>query len=62
MPVVSIDGVNYEIEPTNEKANAHLQALQFVNEAIVQRNNELQIALTAQAGYQAALKIELKKA
>jgi hypothetical protein len=61
MPIFSIDGVDYDLPSANSEAAAQLRALQFVNEAIVQRNNELQIALTAKAGYKAALKNELKK-
>ena len=38
-----------------------LKNLQFVDEQILQRNNELQIAQTARMGYSRALKRELEK-
>ena len=61
MSNITIDGAEYAIENPNESVQTQLSKLQFVNELILQKNNELQAAQTAQLGYSLALKRELGK-
>lgn len=61
MDKITIDGQEFDLENASEAAKAQLSNLQFVNEQILQRNNELQIAETAKLGYSRALKRELEK-
>lgn len=57
----TLDDVEYDVTQISEAAREHLRNLEFVNEQILQRNNELQIAQTAKIGYSRALARELKK-
>jgi len=59
MDKITIDGQVFDLTNMSEEAKAQLNNLQFVNEQILQRNNELQIAQTAKIGYSRALKREL---
>ena len=59
MDKITIDGQEFDLTNMSEEAKAQLNNLQFVNEQILQRNNELQIAQTAKIGYTRALKREL---
>ena len=61
MDKLTIDGQEFDLTNASEEAKAQLSNLQFVNEQILQRNNELQIALTAKLAYSNALKRELEK-
>ena len=61
MQNITIDGDEYDLSNASVEVQAQLRNLQFVNEQIVQRNNELQIAQTAKIGYSRALKRELEK-
>lgn len=61
MDKITIDGQEFDLTNTSEEAKAQISNLQFVNEQILQRNNELQIAQTAKIGYTRALKRELEK-
>lgn len=61
MEKITIDGKEYDLSDASTEVTAHLNNLQFVNEQILQRNNELQIAETAKIGYSRALKRELEK-
>lgn len=61
MQNITIDEVEYDLSNASLEAQAQLKNLQFVNEQIMQRNNELQIAQTAKIGYSRALKRELEK-
>ena len=61
MEKITIDGQDYYLANASEEAKAQLRNLHFVNEQILQRNNELQIAQTAKIGYSRALKRELDK-
>ena len=61
MTKLNIDGQEYDISNASEEAKVQLFNLKFVNEQILQRNNELQIAQTAKIGYSRALKRELDK-
>ena len=61
MQNITIDGDEYDLSNASSEAETQLKNLQFVNEQIIQRNNELQIAQTAKIGYSRALKRELEK-
>ena len=51
MTNITIDGQEYDISNASDEAKAQLNNLKFVNEQILQRNNELQIAQTAKIGW-----------
>lgn len=57
--VMTIDGKEFDISSLSEQAKAQLDNLQFVNEQILQRNNELQIADSARIMYRSVLDKEL---
>ena len=59
--VIKIDGVDYHIENVTVEIEAQIQSLQFVNEQILQRNNDLQVLDTARLSYVSALKQEIDK-
>ena len=61
MQKITIDGEEFDISNISLEAQAQFKNLQFVDEQILQRNNELQIAQTAKMGYSRALKRELEK-
>ena len=61
MQNIVIDGEEFELSNASLEAQAQLKNLQFVDEQILQRNNELQIAETAKIGYSRALKREIEK-
>ena len=61
MENITIDNIEYDLANASDEAKAQIANLQFVNEQILQRNNELQIAETAKIGYSRALKRELEK-
>ena len=58
---ITIDNIEYDLANASDEAKAQIVNLQFVNEQILQRNNELQIAETAKIGYSRALNRELEK-
>jgi hypothetical protein len=61
MDKITIDGQEFDLTTVSDEAKAQLSNLQFVNEQLLQRNNELHIAQTAKIGYSRALKRELEK-
>lgn len=61
MQNITIDGNEYDLSNASLEVQAQVKNIQFVNEQLVQRNNELQIAQTAKIGYSRALKRELEK-
>ena len=58
---ITIDDLEFDLTDANDEAKAQLVNVQFVNEQILQRNNELQIAETAKIGYSRALRRELEE-
>lgn len=56
---ITVDGVDFDARDLSDQAQAHLNNLQFVNDQIMQKNNELQIADSARIVYGAVLKAEL---
>ena len=61
MEKITIDDIEYDLANASDEAKGQIANVQFVNELILQRNNELQIAETAKIGYSRALKRELEK-
>ncbi len=61
MSKVDLDGIEYDVSNPSETVQEQLTNISFVNELILQKNNELQVAQTAKIGYSRALKRELDK-
>lgn len=61
MTKITIDGVEYDMTNASDEAKAKLTNVKFVNEMILQKNNELNVAKTAKIGYSRALKREIEK-
>ena len=61
MTKFKIDGVEYDSDSLSQAVKEQFMNLNFVNEQILQKNNELQVAQTAKIGYSRALKRELSK-
>lgn len=58
---VTIDEVEYNIDDLSDEAKAQLLNLKFVDDKILQLNNEWAISDTARIGYTQALQKELAK-
>ncbi len=58
---ITIDGTNYELDRLSQTARDTIASLQFVEEQILQTQNELAVADTARMAYAAALTRELQK-
>lgn len=61
MKTIRINEVEYNVENANKAVKAHLEIIQFVNDQILQKNNELQVVDTAKMQYVSELKRELAK-
>lgn len=59
--LITVDGVEYNIDEMSDAAKAQLSNIQFVDHQVRQLQNEWAISDTARLGYQAALKGELLK-
>jgi hypothetical protein len=59
MGTVKLDDVEYDVSNPSEAVQAQLANINFVDELILQKNNELQVAQTAKIGYSRALRREL---
>jgi hypothetical protein len=59
--VITVDGKEFDAESLSKQAKAQLNNLQFVNDQILQKNNELQIADSARIMYISVLNEELIK-
>ena len=57
--LITVDGVEYNINEMSDAAKAQLSNIQFVDHQVRQLQNEWAISDTARLGYQAALKGEL---
>ena len=57
--VISIDGERFDASDLGEAAKIQLKNLQFVDELIMQKNNELQISDSARIMYTSAFKSEI---
>lgn len=61
MTKITIDNKEYDVTNPSEAVKAQLDSISFVNDMLLQKNNELQVAQTAKIGYSRALKRELNK-
>ena len=61
MSKMTIDEKEYDLSEATENVKLQVANVEFVDEMILQKNNELQIAETAKIGYLRALKRELAK-
>ena len=59
--LITVDGIEYNINEMSDAAKAQLSNIQFVDHQVRQLQNEWAISDTARLGYQAALKGELLK-
>lgn len=57
--LIKIDGKEYDLTNLSEKAKNQLDNINFVNEQILQKNNELQVADSARIMYLRVLNQEL---
>ena len=57
---ITIDGVEYSLENLSDEAQNQLNNIRFVDDQILQKNNEIQIALTSKLAYTRALKLEIE--
>ena len=58
---LTIDGVEYAVSDLSDIAVSEVSNVKFVDERIVQLQNELAISNTARAGYLKTLKADLAK-
>lgn len=58
---LTIDGREYSLADLSDEAKSQILNIQFVDERILQLNNELAIADTARIGYSRAIKAEVAK-
>nr|WP_268236139.1 DUF6447 family protein [Marivita lacus] len=61
MPMIKIDGTDYDTETLSEAAKAQLMNLQVVDQKIAATQQELAIQQTARNAYAQALQAELAK-
>jgi hypothetical protein len=61
MEKITIDEVEYDVSNPSEDVKNQLLNIKFVDEQILQKNNELQVSDTARMAYLNALKVELEK-
>ena len=61
MDKIIIDGKEYDLTDASETVRDQVANVEFVDNMILQKNNELQIAETAKIGYSRALRRELEK-
>ena len=61
MSKVELNGIEYDVSNPSEAVQAQLTNINFVDDLILQKNNELQVAQTAKIGYSRALRRELDK-
>ena len=59
-PEIVFNGISYHADSLSENAKATINLLQFVDQQIEQRNNELQVADSAKVMYASVLKLELE--
>ena len=59
MAKITLNGQEYETDEMTEEARNTLASVQYVEQQLQQKRNEISIARTAQAAYARALKKEL---
>ena len=57
---IEIDGKTYDISNASATVKTHIANIQYVNELISQRWNELNVADTAKLQYAGALRLEIE--
>jgi hypothetical protein len=60
MATFTIDGTSYDLDSLSQSARDTIKSIQFVEEQIQQKRNELAIADTARMAYGAARKRDVK--
>lgn len=58
--MIKLDGEDFDTSKLSDQAKAHLDTLVFINEQILQKNNEVQVADSARIVCTSVLKAELK--
>lgn len=58
--IITIDGVEYNLENPSDGTEAQIKNLKFVNERLLQKNNEMQVLDTARLVYIKGLKQEIE--
>ena len=61
MPVINVDGIDYNSEDLTDNGKAQLASLQFLQVQMEKLKNEIAIYNTAKNGYVSALKAEIEK-
>ena len=59
---IKVDGRSYSVAELSEDLQSIVAAIEFCDEQIQQRSNEIAVADTARIGYSAALKSEMSRA
>lgn len=62
MPMITVDGIEYNTEDLTDNGKAQLASLQFLEAQMNKINSEIAVYQTARSNYVAALKGELEKA
>ena len=60
MEKVTLDGKEIDLTTASDEVRAQVTNITFVDQELLQRNNELQICETAKIGYLRALKREIQ--
>ena len=60
MPMISIDGKQYDLDTMSDAAKQQLQCVQFVDAELVQLNAKIAVYKTARLAYATALNQALK--
>lgn len=60
MPLITIDGIEYNTEDLSDNGKAQLASLQFLEVQMKKLQNEIAVFKTARAAYITALKAELE--
>ena len=61
MPVITVEGIEYNTEDLTENGKAQLASLQFLEVQMNKLKSEIAVYQTARTNYVAALKAELEK-
>ena len=60
--IVTVDGQDYDISALSSEAELYLDNILFVDQQILQKNNELQISDSARIVYSSVLNAEIRLA
>jgi hypothetical protein len=58
---ITLNGISFDYESLNEAAKIQVSNLNYVDQQIAQKNNELQVADSARIVYSSVLSAELRK-